>query len=84
MQEEILQSYQEIEQAMQRYSMLLEQYVNQLQNSLEERDQNRYVRMKAGHKAMRDSSQIYLSYAKYVAYGMPESEELAEEEDLQS
>jgi hypothetical protein len=33
---------------------------------------------------MRDSSQIYLSYAKYVAYGMPEGEELAEEEDLQA
>ena len=84
MQEEILQSYVEIEQAMQRYSMLLEQYVKELQNSSEEKDQYKYERMKAGHKAMRDSSQIYLSYAKYVAYGMPEGEELAEEEDLQS
>ncbi|MEE8125231.1 MAG: hypothetical protein V3T42_05405 [Nitrospirales bacterium] len=79
-----MQSYVEIEQAMQRYSMLLEQYVNELQKSLEEGDKNKFVRMKAGSKAMRDSSQIYLSYAKYVAYGMPEGEELAEEEDLQA
>jgi hypothetical protein len=40
--------------------------------------------MKAGSTAMRDSSQIYLSYAKFVAYGMPDSEELIEDEDLQS
>jgi hypothetical protein len=35
-----------------------------------------------GSKAMRDSAMIYLSYAKFVAYGMPESEELIQE-DLQ-
>jgi hypothetical protein len=31
---------------------------------------------------MRDSAMIYLSYAKFVAYGMPESEELIQD-DLQ-
>ena len=84
MQDDILQAYLEIEQAMQRYSLLLEQYVNDLQTQSDADAQNRFNRMKAGSKAMRDSSQIYLSYAKYVAYGMPESEELAEEEDLQA
>jgi hypothetical protein len=36
--------------------------------------------MSAGSKAMTDSASIYLSYAKYVAYGMPESEEMVEDE----
>jgi hypothetical protein len=84
MQEDIVQAYLEIEQAMQRYSLLLEQYVSHLQTQPDEAAKNRFTRMKAGSKAMRDSSQIYLSYAKYVAYGMPEGEELAEEEDLQA
>ena len=84
MQDDIVQAYLEIEQAMQRYSLLLEQYVSSLQTQPDAKSQNRFTRMKAGSKAMRDSSQIYLSYAKYVAYGMPESEELAEEEDLQA
>jgi hypothetical protein len=38
--------------------------------------------MSHGAKAMRDSALIYLSYAKFVAYGMPESPDLIEE-DLQ-
>jgi hypothetical protein len=84
MQEDIVQAYLEIEQAMQRYSLLLEEYVIKLQTQPDEESKNRFTRMKAGSKAMRDSSQIYLSYAKYVAYGMPEGEELAEEEDLQA
>ena len=84
MPEEIMQAYLEIEQAMQRYSLLLEEYVGKLQLSQDEKDQVKYERMKAGSKAMRDSSQIYLSYAKFVAYGMPESEDLIEEEDLQA
>ena len=33
---------------------------------------------------MRDSAMIYLSYAKYVAYGMPESTETIDDEDLQT
>jgi hypothetical protein len=84
MQEDIMQAYMEIEQAMQRYSILLEQHVGALQKSEEAGDQAKFQRMKAGSTAMRDSSQIYLSYAKFVAYGMPDSEELIEDEDLQS
>jgi len=38
------------------------------------------VRLTAGSKAMTDSAGIYLSYAKYVAYGMPASEEMVEDE----
>jgi hypothetical protein len=84
MQEDIMQAYMEIEQAMQRYSILLEEYVGALQKSEDAGDQVKFQRMKAGSTAMRDSSQIYLSYAKFVAYGMPDSEELIEDEDLQS
>jgi hypothetical protein len=36
--------------------------------------------MEQGSRAMRDSAMIYLSYAKYVAYGMPASEEMVEDE----
>ncbi len=84
MQEDIMQAYMEIEQAMQRYSMLLGEYVGTLQKSEEAADQVKYERMKAGSTAIRDSSQIYLSYAKFIAYGMPDSEDLIEDEDLQS
>jgi len=84
MQEDIIQAYLEIEQAMERYSLLLEQHVSGLQASENEQDAMKFQRMKAGSKAMRDSSQIYLSYAKYVAYGMPDSDELNEDEDLQT
>ena len=45
-------------------------------------DAERLERMTYGAKAMRDSSLIYLSYAKYIASGMPESPDLVEE-DLQ-
>ena len=82
MTDDIMQAYLEIEQAMQRYTLLLDQHVKNLQESSGGK-QEKVERMKAGYKAMRDSSQIYLSYAKYVAYGMPESDEL-EEEDLQA
>ncbi len=84
MQEGIMQAYMEIEQAMQRYSILLEEYVVTLQKSEDAADQVKFQRMKAGSTAIRDSSQIYLSYAKFIAYGMPDSEELIEDEDLQS
>ena len=84
MPDEIMPAYMEIEQAMQRYSLLLEEYVGKLQTSQDQKDQVKFERMKAGSKAMRDSSQIYLSYAKFVAYGMPESEDLIEDEDLQA
>ena len=84
MQEDIMQAYMEIEQAMERYSLLLEQYVNDLQKSEDEGAKGKFERMKAGSSAMRDSSQIYLSYAKFVAYGMPDSDDLNEDEDLQT
>jgi hypothetical protein len=41
---------------------------------------DKVVRLTAGSKAMTDSASIYLSYAKYVAYGMPASEEMVEDE----
>ncbi len=84
MQEDIMQAYMEIEQAMERYSLLLEQYVNDLQKSEDEGAKGKFERMKTGSSAMRDSSQIYLSYAKFVAYGMPDSDDLLEDEDLQT
>ena len=77
----IMQAYLEVERAMQKYNIVLDEYVTSLQNQ-EGSDVNKLERMKAGTKAMRDSSGIYLSYAKFVAYGMPESEDLVEE-DLQ-
>jgi hypothetical protein len=81
MTEDIMQAYLEIEQAMERYTLLLDQYVRDLQES-PNGDPAKAERMKAGYRAMRDSSQIYLSYAKFVAYGMPDSEDLVED-DLQ-
>lgn len=84
MQEDIMQAYLEIEQAMERYSLLLGQYVNDLQKSEDKEAKVKFERMKAGSVAMRDSSQIYLSYAKFVAYGMPDSDDFLEDEDLQT
>jgi len=79
--EDVMQAYMEIEQAMQRYSLLLEEHVVSLQKSEDPGNQVKFERMKAGSKA---SCQIFLSYAKFVAYGMPNSEELMEDEDLQT
>ena len=77
----IMQAYHDVERAMQKYNIVLDEYVASLQGQ-EGSDVKKLERMKAGTKAMRDSSGIYLSYAKFVAYGMPESEDLVEE-DLQ-
>ena len=41
---------------------------------------DKVFRLSQGSKAMRDSAMIYLSYAKYVAYGMPESEDMVQDE----
>lgn len=81
MTDDILQAYLEVERAMQRYNAVLDEHVARLQTH-EGSDVRQLERMKAGTKAMRDSSGIYLSYAKFVAYGMPESEELIDD-DLQ-
>ena len=79
-----MQAYREIEQAMERYHLVLDQYVATLRASDNASDTSKYERMSAGTKAMLDSSSIYLSYAKFVAYGMPESEDLIEDEDVQA
>ena len=81
MTDHILQAYREVEMAMERYTMVLDEHVAALQ-STEPIDQERLERMTRGAKAMRDSSLIYLSYAKFIACGMPESPDLVED-DLQ-
>jgi hypothetical protein len=58
---------------------VLNEYVASLQAS-EKSDPDKIVRMSHGARAMRDSSSIYLSYAKFIAYGMPESEEMISDE----
>ncbi|MBX3236555.1 MAG: hypothetical protein KF814_10400 [Nitrospiraceae bacterium] len=81
MNDAILQAYREIEMAMERYTLLLDEHVKSLETA-DPRDHGKVLRMSQGAKAMRDSALIYLSYAKFVAYGMPESPDLIEE-DLQ-
>ena len=80
MKEQLMQAYLEVEQSMQRYNEVLHEYLVSLQSGGES-DVKKLERMTAGTKAMADSSGIYLSYAKFVAYGMPESEDFIEEED---
>ncbi len=80
MNDQLMQAYLDVERSMQRYNEVLNQYLISLQSS-EGADAKKLERMTAGTKAMKDSSGIYLSYAKFVAYGMPESEDLIEEED---
>ncbi|MFO0774558.1 MAG: hypothetical protein U0172_07850 [Nitrospiraceae bacterium] len=76
---EILRAYQEVEQAMERYNKLLAEYVN-TQHTGERSDPTKFERVSQGARAMRDSSLIYLSYAKFVAHGMPESPDMIEED----
>ena len=80
MNDQLMQAYLDVERSMQRYNEVLNHYLISLQ-STEGADARKLERMTAGTKAMKDSSGIYLSYAKFVAYGMPESEDLIEEED---
>ncbi|MCY3728510.1 MAG: hypothetical protein OXF97_05890 [Nitrospira sp.] len=80
MNDQLMQAYLDVERSMQHYNEVLNQYLISLQ-STEGADARKLERMTAGTKAMKDSSGIYLSYAKFVAYGMPESEDLIEEED---
>ena len=75
----IVQAYKDVETAVERYTKLLQDHVLMLQNT-EAPGSDKVVRMTQGSKAMRDSAMIYLSYAKYVAYGMPASEEMVEDE----
>ena len=78
----ILQAYREVEQAMERFTLVLQEQVQSMRTT-ESPESEKLNRMTHGYKAMRDSASIYLSYAKYVAYGMPESEELIQD-DIQS
>jgi hypothetical protein len=79
MTDEILKAYKEVESAVDRYIKVLHDHVTMLQN-VEPPGSDKVVRMTAGSKAMTDSASIYLSYAKYVACGMPTSEEMVEDE----
>ena len=79
MTDDILKAYKEVESAIERYITLLHDHVGMLQN-IEPPGSEKVVRLTAGSKAMTDSASIYLSYAKYVAYGMPASEEMVEDE----
>jgi hypothetical protein len=56
----------------------LERQVTAMRES-EASDPIKLDRMTQGAKAMRDSSAIYLGYAKFVALGMPDSEEIVDE-----
>ena len=75
----IMQAFLEVERAMQKYNEVLEAQVKTLRSS-EAADATKLERMTHGAKAMRDSSMIYLSYAKFIAYGMPDSEDLIQED----
>lgn len=78
MTDQIKEAYINIERAMYEFNVLLEHQVATMRES-EASDPIKLDRMSQGAKAMRDSTAIYLSYAKFVAYGMPDSEEMIEE-----
>jgi hypothetical protein len=81
MTDEIMRAYQDVERAMEHYNKVLQDFVKALRSS-EGGDATKLERMTHGAKAMRDSSAIYLSYAKFIAHGMPDSEEMVQD-DLQ-
>lgn len=78
----IMQTYKAVERAMEEYNKALLNHVETLRSS-EKSDPDKLSRLTQGAKAMRDSSAIYLTYAKFIAYGMPDSEEMIGDE-LQS
>jgi hypothetical protein len=75
----IMQAYLEVERAMQHYTQMLEEQVATMRAS-EMTDATKLERMTHGARAMRDSSAIYLSYAKFIAFGMPDSEEMIQDD----
>jgi hypothetical protein len=75
----IMQAYLNVERAMEHYNQVLQDHVT-LMRSSEGTDPTKLDRMTQGAKAMRDSSAIYLSYAKFIAYGMPDSEEMIQDD----
>ncbi len=78
----IMQTYKGVERAMEEYNKALLDHLEVLRSS-EKSDPDKLSRLTQGAKAMRDSSAIYLTYAKFIAYGMPDSEEMVGD-DLQS
>ena len=75
----ILMAYKDVERSMERFTQLLQSHVETM-GAAPSPDADKVFRLSQGSKAMRDSAMIYLSYAKYVAYGMPESEEMVQDE----
>ena len=75
----ILLAYKEVENSMERFTQLLQSHVATM-GAIPSHNPDQVFRLSQGSKAMRDSAVIYLSYAKYVAYGMPESEDLVQDE----
>ena len=79
MTDEILLAYKDVENSMERFTMLLQSHV-EVMGAAPAHNPDQVFRLSQGSKAMRDSAMIYLSYAKYVAYGMPESEDMVQDE----
>ena len=75
----ILLAYKDVERSMERFTLLLQNHVETM-GAAPSHDADQVFRLSQGSKAMRDSAMIYLSYAKYVAYGMPESEDIVQDE----
>ncbi len=75
----ILLAYKEVENSMERFTLLLQSHVETM-GAAPAHNPEQVFRLSQGSKAMRDSAMIYLSYAKYVAYGMPETEDLVQDE----
>jgi hypothetical protein len=75
----IMQTYKAVERAMEEYNKALLDHLDILRSS-EKSDPEKLTRLTQGAKAMRDSSAIYLTYAKFIAYGMPDSEEMIGDE----
>lgn len=75
----ILLAYKDVERSMEQFTLLLQSHVDTMgADPFHNTDQ--VFRLSQGTKAMRDSAMIYLSYAKYVSYGMPESEDMVQDE----
>ena len=75
----ILLAYKDVERSMERFTQLLQSHVDTM-GTASSPNAEQVFRLSQGSKAMRDSAMIYLSYAKYVAYGMPESEDMVQDE----
>ncbi|MGH7260333.1 MAG: hypothetical protein ACREI9_06590 [Nitrospiraceae bacterium] len=71
----IMHAYKAVERAMESYNTALLDHLTAMHSS-EKSDAGKIERLSQGAKAMRDSSAIYLTYAKFIAYGMPESEDM--------